>query len=193
MDWSVTHAFNRFLAANDGLEDPLSAYSSVAQLLFAALVVGLLLVRPARRAAVAAGASLALSLLAAQVLSRIADRPRPFVTHAGDVHSFVAHAADPGFPSDHATAAFAIAVALLLRHRAAGLVALVAAAVLAVARVGLAVHYPTDVLVGAALGSAVALALWPPRPRARIDALADRAGALADGVLARVGLGPSTT
>lgn len=43
------------------------------------------------------------------------------------VHLFVAHAPDPGFPSDHATASFAVAVALLICHRRWGIVALVMA------------------------------------------------------------------
>ena len=64
------------------------------------------------------------------------------------MHLFAAHAADAGFPSDHATAAFAIAVALLLRSRTWGAIALVAATVLAVTRVAMGIHYPTDVLAG---------------------------------------------
>ena len=68
----------------------------------------------------------------------------------------IAHAADPGLPSDHATAAFAIAVDLLT-HRVGGLLVLGAAGVLAFGRVLLGVHYPTDVLAGAILCALVAL------------------------------------
>ncbi|MGN6816789.1 MAG: phosphatase PAP2 family protein [Solirubrobacterales bacterium] len=78
-------------------------------------------------------------------------RARPFVADPHGVHLFAGHAADPGFPSDHATAAFAIAVAIFLRKRAWGIFALVAATVLSVGRVALGVHYPSDVLAGAAL------------------------------------------
>src|SRR4051794_41586281 len=104
-----------------------------------------------RRAVVAAGLSAALALAIGKVLSRLVDRPRPFVAHAGHVHLFARHAADAGFPSDHATAAFAIAAAVFAHERRAGSVLLGLATLLAVGRVAIGVHYPTDVAAGALL------------------------------------------
>ena len=179
MDYSVTHALNTFSAHNDGFEDVLGIYVGWSEVLFVALLAGLfLLVRGpgrviAQRAAVAAGASAALALLIAHFVSVAADRPRPFVAHAGAIHPFLAHAADPSFPSDHATAAFAIAVAVLLRQRRWGIALVALATVVAVGRVFLGLHYPTDVLAGAALGSAAALALWAPAARTALDRLTD--------------------
>src|SRR5919199_1511306 len=83
------------------------------------------------------GGSAAVALLVAQVVSRLADRPRPFVAHPGALHIFAAHAADPGFPSDHATAAFAIAAAVLLRDRRWGVAVMAPAVVLAAGRVAM--------------------------------------------------------
>lgn len=189
MDASVLHALNGFLFHHDGVEDPLVTYVNLAELLFLAmLVLAFLFARgerrgQTRRAAVAAGLSAALGLAAAQVVSRLVDRPRPFVAHPHAVHLFSHHAADPGFPSDHATAAFAIAVALLLRDRRWGAVVLVAAVVLAVGRVGMGVHYPTDVIGGAALGALAALVLHAPPVRRLANRLADLAGRVLDGVL----------
>ena len=54
--------------------------------------------------------------------------------------------------------------------------ALVAATVLSIGRVALGVHYPSDVIAGAALGAAAALALWWAPLRSRVDALADLLG-----------------
>jgi undecaprenyl-diphosphatase len=199
MDWSISHALNHFFATHDGVEDPVLAYVNAAEALFLLLLAALFVFargfarRPARRGVVAAGASAALALAVAQLLSHIVDRPRPFVEHAGGVHLFAPHAADPGFPSDHATAAFAIAVAILLRSRRWGLVTLAMAAVLALGRVAMGVHYPTDVIAGAALGSACALALWQPPIRRPLHALADRASAMWEGGVSalrlRLGLG----
>jgi len=189
MDASVLHALNGFLFHHDAVEDPLVGYVNLAELLFLAmLVLAFLLARgyrqgQTRRAAVAAGLSAALGLAAAQVISRLVDRPRPFVAHPSAVHLFSHHAADPGFPSDHATAAFAIAVALLLRDRRWGAIVLVAAVVLAIGRVGMGVHYPTDVLGGAALGTLAALVLHAPPVRRLANRLADLAGRVLDGVL----------
>jgi undecaprenyl-diphosphatase len=108
-----------------------------------------------RSGVVAAVPAAACALIVTAIVGHLADRPRPFVAHSG-VHTFLAHAADPGFPSDHAAGAFAIAVAVALRSRRWGAVLLVLAGLLALGRVALGVHYPTDVLAGAGIGAAVA-------------------------------------
>lgn len=188
MDWSITHALNAYLAAHDGVEDPLVAYVNAAELLFAAVLAAVFVLargparRGARRLAAAAGGSAAVALAVAQVVSRLVHRPRPFVVHPAALHLFSAHAADPGFPSDHATAAFAIATAVLLRDRRWGAVAMVLACVLAAGRVAMGVHYPTDVLAGAALGAACALVLWLPAVRRLVHRVADAVGGAADAV-----------
>jgi undecaprenyl-diphosphatase len=184
MDLTLVKDLNSLLARHDGLEDVIVAYARVSEALFLGLLIAAFVVVGGRRgigtrrAVVAAGLSAGLALAVAQVVSRLVDRPRPFVAHPDGLHLFAAHAADASFPSDHATAAFAIAVALLVRSRAWGAVALVAAVVLSLARVAMGIHYPSDVLAGAALGTLVALTLHHPRVRALTDALADRAGAL---------------
>jgi undecaprenyl-diphosphatase len=191
VDWSLLHALNDFMFRHDGVEDPLLFYVNASEALFVAtLALVFLAARGSglaawRRASVAAVLSAGLGLAVGKAISELVDRARPFVADPHGVHLFSAHAADPGFPSDHATAAFAIAVAILLRKRGWGIVALLAAAVLAIGRVALGVHYPSDVLAGAALGSAAALALWPPPLRRRIDALADAIGAPWDRVVER--------
>jgi len=191
VDWSVLHALNNFMYQHDGVEDPLLFYANASEALFiATLAVVFLAARGAahaawRRASVAAVLSAGLGLAVGKVISELVDRARPFVADPHGVHLFSGHAADPGFPSDHATAAFAIAVAILLRKRGWGIAALVLATVLSVGRVALGVHYPSDVLSGAALGSAAALALWAPPLRTRIDRLADRLGGYWDRVVDR--------
>jgi undecaprenyl-diphosphatase len=192
VDSSLLHTFNDFLFRHDGIEDPLLFYVNASEALFVAtLAIIFIVARGARnidwrRAAVAAVLSAGAGLLAAKLISELVDRARPFVAEPHQVHLFTAHAADPGFPSDHATAAFAIAVAILLRKRAWGWVALGFAAVLAVGRVGLGVHYPSDVLAGAALGASAALLLWAPPLRTRIDRLADWAGGHWDRAVGRL-------
>jgi undecaprenyl-diphosphatase len=194
VDNAILHALNGFFFHHDAVEDTVVAYVNAAELLFlGALLVTFSLVRGparrgARRAVVAAGLSAGLGLGLAQFIARAVDRPRPFVADPSGVHLFTRHAADPGFPSDHATAAFAIAVAILLRDRRWGAVALAFAGVLAVGRVAMGVHYPSDVLGGAALGAACALVLWLPPVRRALNRLADFAGAVLDGVIRR----PST-
>jgi undecaprenyl-diphosphatase len=194
VDTTLLHALNGFFFHHDAVEDSVVAYVNAAELLFlGALLVTFSLVpgarrRGARRAVVAAGLSAGLALGLAQLISHAVDRPRPFVADPSGVHLFTAHTADPGFPSDHATAAFAIAVAILLRDRRWGAVALVFACVLAVGRVAMGVHYPSDVLGGAALGAACALGLWAAPVRHALNRIADFTGGLLDSIIRR----PST-
>lgn len=192
VDWSILHALNGFLAHHDAVEDPYADYVRFSELLFLGLLAWIFIAsrgyarRAARRGAVAAGLSAGVSLLIASQLATLVGRPRPFVDEPHTVHLLVAHAADPGFPSDHATAAFAIATAILLRNRRWGVLALVMAVALAVGRVAVGVHFPTDVIVGAALGSATALLLYLPPVRRPLHRLADWAGGVWDGATSAV-------
>jgi undecaprenyl-diphosphatase len=188
VDWSVLHALNDFLFRHDAVEDPLLYYVNASEALFIATLAVLFLAARGprsswRRTAVAAVLSAGLALGVGKLISELVDRARPFVADAHGVHLFSAHAADPGFPSDHATAAFAIATAIFLRKRGWGSFALAAATILSIGRVALGVHYPTDVLAGAALGAAAALALWFAPLRGRVDAVADFLGGYWDRAL----------
>jgi undecaprenyl-diphosphatase len=182
MDWSLLHALNDYLFRHDAVEDPLLFYVNASEALFIATLTIVFLAAHGRRyaawrrATVAAVLSAGLALAIGKLISEAVDRARPFVVDSHGVHLFSAHAADAGFPSDHATAAFAIATAIVLRKRSWGIFALLAATVLSVGRVALGVHYPSDVLAGAALGAAAALALWASPIRARVDALSDLLG-----------------
>ena len=139
-----------------------------------------------RRGAVAGTISAGIALLLVVPISSLVDRTRPFVAHPGVAHRLIAHASDAGFPSDHATGGFALAVAMLLFEPLLGVVLLVLAVIVIFARVYVGVHYPGDVLAGAALGTAVALLLWIPPLRAVVVRFADLCGAILDGAVARV-------
>lgn len=120
-----------------------------------ALGAGGMLLDPARRARWRrAGASVALAYVLNTALKLVIRRPRP---QLADQPPLVGTPTQLSFPSAHATSSFAGALAYSrLGLPAAGLYAL--AGGLAASRLYLGVHYPSDVLGGALLGSAVAVA-----------------------------------
>jgi undecaprenyl-diphosphatase len=192
IDFTLFKAANDLAAGHDGLEDPLRVFALNAQYAFVALLAVLFLVRGkwrsvnGRHGVVAAGFSALLALAVAHLIADLWARPRPYVAHP-DVHLFIAPSHDPSFPSDHATAAFAIAVALFLRHRRVGWIALGLATVLSFARVAVGTHYPGDVVAGAAIGAAAALVFWHPSVREPLRRLAEWAGNVYDRSVAALG------
>jgi undecaprenyl-diphosphatase len=63
----------------------------------------------------------------------------------------------PSFPSSHAAIAFAIATPVFFFHPILGLIFYLFAAFVALARVYVGVHYASDVIAGAILGTAISL------------------------------------
>ncbi|WP_230195332.1 phosphatase PAP2 family protein [Streptomyces coriariae] len=88
------------------------------------------------------------------------ERPRPFLDHEG-LEVLVSGKTDYSFVSDHATLTMAMAVGLFVAHRRFGLVGIGIALLEGFCRIFMGVHYPTDVVGGFALGTAVALLLSP--------------------------------
>ncbi|MFF0747251.1 phosphatase PAP2 family protein [Streptomyces sp. NPDC004111] len=88
------------------------------------------------------------------------ERPRPFLEHKG-LEVLASGKTDFSFVSDHATLAMALGVGIFMAHRKLGLVALALAAAEGFCRVYMGVHYPSDVVGGFALGTAVTLLLAP--------------------------------
>lgn len=187
MDFEIYEQLNGWTTRHGALADVFGFFAADGQILFLALLAALFFARGkwrsvnGRHGVAAAGFSALLALGAAQVIGTLWDRARPYEAHPGQAHLLgLAPSPDPSFPSDHATAAYAIGVAIGLRHTQAGVVALILATLVAVSRVALGTHYPTDVLAGAALGALAALLLWAPPVRRRLHRLADRAGELYD-------------
>ncbi|MEU8891284.1 phosphatase PAP2 family protein [Streptomyces sp. NPDC048442] len=88
------------------------------------------------------------------------ERPRPFLEHKG-LEVLVKGKTDFSFVSDHSTMAMAIAIGVFMANRKWGLLAVGLALAEGFCRVYMGVHYPSDVIGGFALGTAVALLLAP--------------------------------
>ncbi len=96
-------------------------------------------------------------LLISYVIGQLWYYPRPFV--AGIGHTWIPHAPNYSFPSDHFTLIACVAVTLLLRGlKVIGVLTLAGGLCVAWARIYMGVHYPLDML-GAALNALFSYAL----------------------------------
>ncbi len=105
--------------------------------------------------------------LLATATKALAGRARPFET-VPEADPLLAGTVGNSFPSGHAATSFAGFVLLALLVRRARPLLFVLAVLVSFSRVYVGVHYPLDVLAGAALGAAVAVGLIlllraPPR------------------------------
>lgn len=91
-------------------------------------------------------AALVVSYAFGLVAAAVHPEARPFTAHP-QVRPLIPAHPDQSFPSDHATAAFAVAlVVLAFLSRRVGVLLLICAALIAFSRVYVGVHYPGDVL-----------------------------------------------
>lgn len=174
MDEQVLHLLNGLVTHHQNLRDLVVTYVVAAPYLICFMVGVMFLLgrRPSRRGAVLAGLSAVGAVAISQVVTMCIDRARPFVADPL-VSVFVHHGPDRSFPSDSATAAFAIATALMIYSPRMGRIALILAAAWGLGRIAVGMHYPTDILAGAALGVMVTMLLRTNAPRIAIEWLAD--------------------
>ena len=163
MDNSLFRWINRLANRTGWAHGFFTSYAKYGIVLFAILLVAAYLdgrqhddLRAVAGSVWAAGAAL-VALGIGQLIGGAIDRARPYEAMTG-VHLLVDKTTDFSFPSDHATAAGAVAVGLLLTNRRWGIVAAVLAIVMAFTRVYVGAHYPGDVIAGLALGGVVAAA-----------------------------------
>ncbi len=129
-----------------------------------------------RRAALRTCVVAALALGGGQLIGLAWPQPRPFMIGLG--HSWISHAADPSFPSDHVTVFSAVGMSMLFDGQAVlGLIVLAAGACVAWARIYLGVHFPLDMVGAVALATATCMVVVPVWRRAgdRVTAVVQHA------------------
>lgn len=108
-----------------------------------------------------AASSAALAYCISQIIGEINFRPRPFVMLDGVRQLVSKSALSKSFPSDHASLAFALASSTYFAgERKWGTILLILAALVALGRVFVGVHFPLDVIAGALLGSFSAFVVY---------------------------------
>ena len=159
--WFLT--INGFARHTGWLQPVMTAYADYGIAIFAGLLLaGCWIARRDGAAEAMAKALWApLATLAALAINQ------PIVHHIAEARPYsglshilvLAHRSnDFSFPSDHAVMAGAAAAGLVLTSRRLGLIAILAALVMAFARVYIGAHYPQDVAAGLLLGATFTLA-----------------------------------
>lgn len=121
-----------------------------------------------RQAALRGVASIALtSFTANAALKPLLPRRRPAAAELPVYRTVADPPSSSSFPSGHAASAAAFATAVTMEHRRVAPAVVPLAALVGWSRVHVGVHWTSDVLAGAALGSAIAQVTrrwWPVRP-----------------------------
>ncbi|MDD4923169.1 MAG: phosphatase PAP2 family protein [Bacteroidales bacterium] len=99
------------------------------------------------------GASVVTSTIITTVIKSSVNRPRPFTTYP-DIEKLT-DGGSPSFPSGHTSGAFSLATSLSLEYPKWYIVvpSYTWASAVAYSRMDLGVHYPSDILIGAAVGT----------------------------------------
>ena len=126
--------------------------------LWVVIALLLLIFKKTRRAGIALLiAYVGVFLLGQYGLKNLISRPRPCQIDTA-FPLLVSRPSSSSFPSTHSAWAFGGATAIFLQHRKAGIAAYVAAILIGFSRLYLFLHFPTDVLFGAAMGVALGFA-----------------------------------
>ena len=108
--------------------------------------------------AVYVGTSVAGAFVVTYGMKYLVDRERPYERYPDRVHPY-SHESSPSFPSGHTATAFALATSLCVKYPKWYVIAPSAlwACSVGVSRMNEGVHYPSDVLAGAAIGAGCAI------------------------------------
>lgn len=156
-DLALFHWINGLAGHTPWLDAVMVACSRYAPVVFALVLVGCWLTwRPRlQRAAALAGIAALVALGIGQIVGMAFPRARPYDVVPATL--LIVHGPDTSFPSDHATLAFAVTIALASASRRLGSWLALFSVIVLFSRIYVGVHYPSDVIGGAALGALVAM------------------------------------
>lgn len=158
MEYKIVKYFNRNFRFLDRPSNIICSYSFLIFLWLAIMAAVYFLDYPNRRAIIA-GMNIALLLhffidegLLKHAFSSVFFRCRPYIAHPEEIKSIGYSLRDSSFPSSHLATALAVFTVIFHFHPDFWPAMAVFAVLLAFARLRNGMHYPTDILAGAALG-----------------------------------------
>lgn len=160
LHWIVSNVQNAFLDVVMPILTILGEHGIFCIVLSAVLIA----IPKTRKIGVSAAIALALGFLVGNLtIKPLVSRIRPYAVDPSlksavlENFPLAGFPHDASFPSGHTLAAFEAAVPIFIRSKKWGIPALVLAFGVALSRLYLTVHYPTDVLAGAILGTCFAI------------------------------------
>ncbi|MFI5934218.1 phosphatase PAP2 family protein [Actinoplanes sp. NPDC051494] len=172
MNYRLFELVNDHAGRFDAVDDVMEFVATwVIYLIFAvvAVLVAVALYHRRARQVIELGVALFFAFAAATVVSHVSGEQRPFQNHPA--HQLVAHEPGVALPSDHATAAFALAFGVYaFLSRAWGITLGVAAVAVGFSRIWVGVHYPGDIAAAVIIaGVAVSgVVVWNRRRTTRL-------------------------
>ncbi len=156
LNWIQTHLKCVFL---DVIMPALSALCDNGEI-WLACGLGLIILRKYRKQGILMAVSIMVCVIIGNlVLKQAAARPRPCWINES-VPLLIESPSDYSFPSGHTLISAAGAVSVFMANRKFGWAAFPLAALIAFSRLYLYVHFPSDVLVGAAIGTFVTIVIF---------------------------------
>lgn len=131
---------------------PVITYFGEHGIFWIALTAILLIPKKTRPLGLSMAIALSLGFLCGNMfLKNLVQRARPY-TYNTEITLLVKKLSDYSFPSGHTLASFEAATCIFIRYKKWGIAALTLATLIALSRLYLYVHFPTDVLAGMVLG-----------------------------------------
>ena len=93
------------------------------------------------------------------IIKNLVARPRPYWLDE-NITLLIPGLSDFSFPSGHTLASFEAAVMIFLFNKKWGISAIILAILIGISRMYLFVHFPSDVLAGAVLGTIISLSVY---------------------------------
>lgn len=124
------------------------------------IAIILLFIKKTRKCGILMLISMALGLIIGNgIIKNVVQRQRPCWIDT-NILLLIPNPTDFSFPSGHTLASFEAAVMILLHSRKWGIPAIILSILIAFSRMYLFVHFPTDILGGAILGTLISISVY---------------------------------
>lgn len=167
MEFEILYALNNL--HNPILDRIMIAMTNLgdAGLIWIGVAIILLFIKKTRKCGVLMLVSMVLGLIIGNgLLKNLIARERPCWLDRS-IPLLIPEPHDYSFPSGHTLASFEAAVMIYLHNKKWGIISFVLAVLIAFSRMYLFVHFPTDVLGGAALGTLISIFVYEKSNKAK--------------------------